>query len=67
MRAGSGAASGFSGRGSDSATAAGFIDSQQRSATAISDRCALLDPMFMVTSGSFREGRVVDGISGVKG
>ncbi len=42
---------------------------RQESATGtlISDRCALLGPMFMVTSGSFRGGRVVDGIPGVKG
>ena len=38
-----------------------------QSVAAISDRCALLAPMFMVTSGSFRERRVVDGIFGVKG
>jgi len=39
----------------------------QRQSAAISAGCALLDRMFMVTSGSFRKGRVVDGISGVKG
>jgi len=39
----------------------------QRQKPAISDGCALLGPMFMVTSGSFREGRIVDVKSDFKG
>ncbi len=40
---------------------------ESASGTLISDRCALLDPMFMVTSGSFRDGRLVDVKSDFKG
>jgi hypothetical protein len=56
-----------SGRSQRQSTAISDGDQRRRSATAISDRDALLDPMFMVTSGSFIRRRVVDGIAGVKG
>ncbi len=41
--------------------------SDQRSAISDQRSMRLLDPVFMITSGSFLRRRVVDGISGVKG